>query len=93
MSITADYQAVHLNGEVDWESQNFLDKSDLKLSPEVIGKICQKLGTRSSELFAFQMSHQFPIYMEWKQDPGSQTTEAMYQPWTKLFPYAFPHSA
>ena len=36
------------------------------------------------------MSHQLPVYMVGKLDPGSQATNAMYQPWTKMFSYAFP---
>ena len=74
----------------DWESRNFQDKSDWKVSPELFAKICQKLGTPGIDLFASRMSHQLPLYMAWKPDPGSQATNAMYHPWTKMFPYAFP---
>ena len=90
ITTTAEYLPVHLNVTADWESHDFQDKSDWKLSPEVLAKICQKLGTPSIDLFASQMSHQLPVYMAWKPDPGSQATNAMYQPWTKMFPYAFP---
>ena len=74
----------------DWESCNFQDKSDRKLSPEVFAKIRQKIGTPNTDLFASRMSHQLPVYMAWKPDPGSQATNVMYQPWAKMFPYAFP---
>ena len=90
ITITAKYLPGHLNVTGDWESRNFQDKSDWKLSPEVFAKICQKLGTPSIDLFAFRMCHQHLVYMAWKRDPGSQATNAMYQPWTKMFPYAFP---
>ena len=90
ITITAEYLPGHLNVTADWESHNFQDKSDWKLLPEVLAKICQKLGTPSIDLFASQMSHQLPVYMAWKPDPGSQASNAMYQPWTKMFPYAFP---
>ena len=56
----------------------------------MFAKICQKLGTPSIDLFASRMSHQLPVYMARKPDPGSQATNAMYQPWTKMFSYAFP---
>ena len=90
ITITAKYLPAHLNVTADWESRNFQDKSDWKLSPEVFAKICQKLGTPSIDLFASRMCHQLPVYMAWKPDPGIQATNAMYQPWTKMFPYAFP---
>ena len=35
------------------------------------------------------MSHQLPVYMGWKLDPGSQATNAMYQLLAKTFPYPF----
>ena len=91
ITITAKYLPAHLNVTADWESRNFQDKSDWKLSPEVFAKICQKLGTPSIDLFASRMSHQLSVYMAWKLDPESQATSVMYQPWTKMFPYAFPH--
>ena len=75
-----------------WQQIGSLDifrTSDWKLSQEVFAKFCQKLGTPSINLFASQMSHQVPIYMVWKSYPGSQVTNAMYQPWAKMFPYAF----
>ena len=90
ITITAKYLPGHLNVTADWESRNFQDKSDWKLSPEVFAKICQKLGTPSIDLFASRMCHQLPVYMAWKRDPGSQASNAIYQPWTKMFPYAFP---
>ena len=80
ITITADYLPGHLNATADCESRNFQDKSDWKLSPKVFAKICQKLRTPSIELFASRMSHQLPVYMAWKPDPGSQATNAMYQP-------------
>ena len=88
--ITAEYLPGHLNVTADWESRNFPDKSDWKLSPEVFAKICQKLGTPRSNLFASQMSHQLPVYMAWRPDPESQATNALYQPCAKMLPYAFP---
>ena len=90
ITITAEYLPGHLNVTVHWESRNFQDKGDWKLSPEVFAKICQKLGTPSIDLFASWMSHQLPIYIAWKPDPKSQTTNAMYQPWAKMFPFPFP---
>ena len=84
------YLPGHLNLTVDWECRNFQDKSDWKFSQEVLAKICQKLGTPSIDLFASRMSHQPPVYMTWKPDPGSQESNAMYQPWSKMFPHAFP---
>ena len=90
ITITAEYRPGHLNVTADWESHSFQDKSDWKLSPEVFAKNCWKLGTPSIDLFASRMSHQLPVYMAWKPDPGIQATNAMYQPWTKMFPYAFP---
>ena len=64
ITITAEYLPGHLNVTADWESRNFQDKSDWKLSPVVFAKICQKLGTASIDLFASRMSHQLPLYME-----------------------------
>ena len=66
--------------------------------PQFLGQertfpFCQKLGTPSIDFFASRMIHQIPVYMAWKRDPGSQATNALYQPWAKMFPYAFPHSA
>ena len=90
ITMTAEYLPGHLNVTADWESRNFQDKSGWKLLPEVFAKICQKLGTPSIDLFASRMSHQLPVYMAWKPDPGSQATNAMYQTWIKMFPYAFP---
>ena len=90
ITITAMYLPGHLNKTGDWECRNFQDKSDWKLSQEVLAKICQKLGTPSIDIFASRMSHQLPVYMAWKPDPGSQESNAMYQPWSKMFPHAFP---
>ena len=90
ITINAECLPGHLNVRTDWESHNFQGKSDWKLSPEVFAKICQKLGTPSIDLFASRMSHQLPVYMGWKLDPGSQATNAMYQLLAKTFPYPFP---
>ena len=90
ITITAEYLPGHLNVTADWESRNFQDKSDWKLSLEVFTKIYQKLGTLTTDLFASGMSHQLSVYMAWKPDPGSQATNIMSHPWSKMFPYAFP---
>ena len=52
ITITAEYLPGHLNVIAGWESRNFQDKSDWKLSLEVFAKIYQKLGTPSIDLFA-----------------------------------------
>ena len=90
ITITAEYLPGDLNVTADWESCIFQDKRDWKLSLEVFAKICQKLGSPSIDLFASRMSHQLSVYMARKTDPGSQATNDMYQPWAKMFPYAFP---
>ena len=90
ITITVEYLPGHLNVTADWESWNFQDKSDWKLSLKVFAEICQKLGIPSIDLFASQMSHHLPIYMAWKPDLESQATNTIYQPWTKMFPHAFP---
>ena len=51
ITITTGYLPGHLNVTADWESRNFQDKRDWKLSPKVLAKICQKLGTLSVDLF------------------------------------------
>ena len=89
ITITTEYLPGHVNVTADWESWNF-HKCDWKLSPQVFAKICQKLGTPSITFFTSRMSHQLLIYMAWNPDLGSQATNAMYQPWAKIFPYAFP---
>ena len=63
ITITAEHLPGHLNVTADWESRNFQDKTDWKLSPEVFAKIFQKLVNSSIELFASRMSHQLPVYI------------------------------
>ena len=55
-----------------------------------VGKICCLLRQPDIDVFASQASHQLLEYMSWKPDPGSRGTDALYQTWTGLFPYAFP---
>ena len=88
--ITVEYLPSKLNVVADWESRNYRDSSEWKLSPRVFTLICQKWGTPDVDLFASRLSHKVPGYMAWKPDPGSRATDALEQNWKNLFPYAFP---
>ena len=83
--ITAEYLLSHLNIEAD----NSKNKCKWKLHLALFDMIYQKWCTPTIGLLATQMHHQIPVYMAWKLDPGCLTTNAMQQPWAKMFPYAF----
>ena len=93
ITITKEYLPGHLNVTADWESRNFQDKSNWKLSPEVFAKICQKLGTPSIDL----LHPGCPVNCQstW---PGSQIREVRQtipciNHGQKCSHMSFPHSA
>ena len=68
ITITAEYLPGHLNMRADWESRNYQDRRDWKLSREVFAKICQTLVIPSIDLFASWIFHQLPVYLLFKPD-------------------------
>ena len=70
--------------------RQFSGQELLETSPGSIYKNLSKIRCSQYRPFASRMSHQFPAYMVWKPDLGGQVTNAMCQPWAKMFPYAFP---
>ena len=90
IDLNVEYIPSKLNVEADWESRNWKDSSEWKLNPQIFHKICSFWGRPDMDLFASRVSHQISAYMSWKPDPDSSGTDALFQDWTGLFPYAFP---
>ena len=90
ITLTVEYIPSELNVIADWESRNWTDSSEWKLDPYCFLKICNVFGTPDIDLFASRTSHQLPVYMSWRPDPGCLAVNALQQTWTHRALYAFP---
>ena len=87
-------QAQHLtrvlNSIANRESRIWSDRSEWKLSPDLIQNINHKLGPLSTDLLASRLSAQLPAFISWKLDPLAIATDVFTVDWSTIpaNPYA-----
>ena len=55
-------------------------------------RLQERLGPFSINLFVARINVQLFLYCSWHADPAAVAVDALLIPWTKHFPYMFPHS-
>ena len=90
ITITAEHLPGHDNVVADWQSREYQDSSNWKLSVPVFQKIVQILGPVTVDMFADRMNAQMPVFYSWKPDPDAAVTDAFSMTWTQVLGYAFP---
>ena len=92
IELVVEWLPTKLNDRADFQSRNVKDSSEWKLDPQIFREVERIWGSPSIDLFASRTSHQLATYMSLKADPDAVATDAFQQPWTDMFPYAFPPS-
>ena len=89
ITVTAEYLPEDLNHEADWQSTNFRDSSNWKLSPTVFQALNHQWVPLTTDLFADRMNTQPQIYISWFPDSFAQGTDAFQITWLNLRGYSF----
>ena len=76
ISLEAQHFPGVMNSIADRESRAWLDRSEWKLSPNIIQKINSQLGPLSTDLFASRLSNKLLKFVSWKPDPLAMATDS-----------------
>ena len=86
--------AAHIPGTgnctADNDSREFDDSTEWMVSDLVFKTITDLFGTPAIDLFATRLNHKLPIYVSWKPDPYSVSTNAFSVSWSQSYVYCFP---
>lgn len=79
------------NVEADEASRLFNDSTEWTLRKDVFGKICQRFGQPSIDLFASRLNHQVMPYCAWQPDPNALLIDCFTTDWSQFkLNFAFP---
>ena len=74
--IFASYVKSKDNYDADFESRRIEPETEFQLSDAAFNKIIHSFGTPEIDLFASRTNAKCERYVSWKQDPGSEVTDA-----------------
>ena len=78
------------NWRSDLASRIFNARTEWTLPMSIFGKIAQRFGWPSIDLFASRINHRVNRYVSWTPDPFCVEVDAFYYQWSDEFPYLYP---